>query len=83
MIKPFFKKFRFLMAVLVGLVLFIFILFQALPSADQILSAQRSDSATTAAIVKDLGLDQPTWKQGLYYLNDLSPVSLYSNSPCH
>jgi peptide/nickel transport system permease protein len=80
MIKPVFKKFRFLMAVLVGLVMFIFVLFQALPSADQILSAQRSDSATTAAIVKDLGLDQPTWKQGLYYLNDLSPVSIYAKS---
>lgn len=80
MIKSFFKKFRFLISVLIGLVSFIFILFQALPSADQILSAQRSDSATTAAIVKDLGLDKPIWEQGLYYLNDLSPLSLYNNT---
>ena len=55
--KNFFKKVQFLFLVLIGLVSFIFVLFQALPSADQILSAQRSDSATTAAIVKDLGLD--------------------------
>jgi len=75
--KPIFKKIRFLILVLLGLVSFIFVLFQALPSADQILSAQRSDSATTAAIVKDLGLDKPIWKQGLYYLNDLSPISVH------
>jgi len=75
--KPFLKKLRFLFFVLFGLISFIFILFQALPSADQILSAQRSDSATTAAIVKDLGLDKPIWEQGFYYLNDLSPISVH------
>ncbi len=81
--KIFFKKVQFLFLVLIGLVLFIFILFQALPSADQILSAQRSDSATTAAIVKDLGLDKPIWEQGLYYFNDLSPVSMYKADSDH
>lgn len=75
--RPFLKKLRFLFFVLFGLVSFIFILFQALPSADQILSAQRSDSATTAAIVKDLGLDKPILEQGCYYLNDLSPISVH------
>jgi peptide/nickel transport system permease protein len=75
--KPIIKKLRFLVLVLLGLVSFIFVLFQALPSADQILSAQRSDSATTAAIVKDLGLDKPIWEQGFYYLNDLSPISVH------
>lgn len=78
--RPFLLKIRFLFFVLLGLTSFIFILFQALPSADQILSAQRSDSATTAAIVKDLGLDKPLWKQGLFYLNDLSPVSIHHQS---
>lgn len=81
--KSFFKKVKFLFLVLIGLVSFIFVLFQALPSADQILSAQRSDSATTAAIVKDLGLDKPIWQQGLYYFNDLSPISIYKESSDH
>lgn len=70
-------KIKFLFAVLLGLLLFIFMLFMALPSPDQILTGQRSDKATTDAIVKDLGLDQPKWKQLVYYINDLSPVSWY------
>lgn len=77
------KKIRFLIFVLVGLILFIFGLFQALPGAEQILSTQRTDSATTAAIVKDLGLDEPIWKQGFYYLNDVSPISIYQNPKIH
>ena len=70
-------KIKFLLAVLLGLLLFIFMLFMALPSPEQILTGQRSDKATTDAIVKDLGLDQPKWKQLLFYMNDLSPVSYY------
>jgi peptide/nickel transport system permease protein len=70
-------KIPFLLAVLVGLVLFIFILFQALPGPEQILSSQRSDAATTEAIVKELGLDKPIWRQALAYLNDVSPLSFY------
>jgi len=72
------KKIGFLLSVLVGLILFIFFLFQALPGPEQILSAQRSDAATTKAIVNDLGLDKPLYIQALLYLNDVSPISLYS-----
>lgn len=72
------RKLAFLFAVLLGLVVFIFLLFMALPSPEQMLTGQRSDKATTEAIVKDLGLDQPRWKQLTWYLNDLSPVSVYS-----
>ncbi len=71
------RKIPFLLAVLVGLVLFIFILFQALPGPEQILSSQRSDAATTEAIVKELGLNKPIWLQALAYLNDVSPISFY------
>jgi peptide/nickel transport system permease protein len=72
-------KLKFLLAVLLGLVLFIFTLFMALPSPEQILTGQRSDKATTNAIVKDLGLDKPKWEQLLLYINDLSPLSFYSH----
>lgn len=71
------RKLGFLMAVLSGLVVFIFILFMALPGPEQLLSGQRSDKATTEAIVKDLGLDKPRWHQLLLYINDLSPLALY------
>ncbi|MEK0421960.1 MAG: hypothetical protein RLZZ161_1811 [Bacteroidota bacterium] len=71
-------KIKFLLAVLLGLLLFIFTLFMALPSPEQILTGQRSDKATTEAIARDLGLDQPKWKQLVFYFNDLSPLSWYS-----
>jgi peptide/nickel transport system permease protein len=72
------QKMLFLMAVLGGLVLFIFVLFVTLPSPEQVLSGQRSDKATTEAIVKDMGLDQPKWKQFVWYVNDLSPLGIYN-----
>jgi ABC-type dipeptide/oligopeptide/nickel transport system permease component len=53
------RKLGFFLAVMMGLLVIVFSLFQALPSADQLLTGQRSDAATTQAIVADLGLDQP------------------------
>lgn len=78
--RYFARKALFLLAVLGGLILFIFVMFITLPSPEQILTGQRSDKATTEAIIKDLGLDQPKWKQLVWYVNDLSPVSLYQKS---
>jgi peptide/nickel transport system permease protein len=85
MIRNALKKIPFLASVLAGLILLIFILFQALPGPEQILSSQRSDGETTKAIVKELGLDQPLYIQALKYLNDVSPISIYSNDavPSH
>lgn len=73
------KKALFMLSVLAGLILFIFTLFVTLPSPEQILTGQRSDKATTEAIIKDLGLDQPKWKQLIWYVNDLSPLSIYKD----
>ena len=78
--KSILKKAGFLFSVLLGLVLFIFILFQALPNAEEMLTSQRADAKTKQAIVAELGLDQPTHLQALYYLNDLSPISCYDSS---
>ncbi len=75
--RNFLHKITFLSSVLLGLVLVVFFLFQALPGPEQILSGQRTDKATTEAIVRDLGLDQPTWKQALLYVNDISVISVY------
>jgi len=74
------KKSGFLLSVLLGLVLFIFILFQALPNAEEMLTTQRADAKTKQAIVAELGLDQPVHLQALYYINDLSPVSCYDTT---
>jgi peptide/nickel transport system permease protein len=38
---------------------------------------QKEDPQQLALIRKNLGLDQPVWKQYLYYLNDLSPISIH------
>ena len=40
---------------------------------------QKEDPEQLAQIRKNLGLDQPVWKQYLYYLNDLSPISIHDN----
>jgi peptide/nickel transport system permease protein len=39
---------------------------------------QSGDSTTRANIRKELYLDQPKWKQFIFYLNDVSPVCLHS-----
>ncbi len=41
---------------------------------------QRSDNATVQAKKKELGLDQPLYVQLLYYINDVSPLSIYTHS---
>ena len=74
------KKIAFLFSVLLGLVLFIFVLFQAMPNAEEMLTSQRADAKTKAAIVAELGLDEPLSKQALYYINDLSPLAFYDSS---
>ena len=42
---------------------------------------QNEDPKQLEAIRKNLGLDQPIYVQYLYYLNDLSPVSIHSKNP--
>jgi len=37
---------------------------------------QRSDQSTVEAKRKALGLDQPLWRQLIYYLRDISPVNI-------
>lgn len=78
--KSIWKKSKFLFAVLLGLVLFIFVLFQALPNAEELLTSQRADAKTKQAIVAELGLDQPMQKQAIYYVNDLSLISVYDST---
>src|SRR4029079_8434852 len=44
----------------------------------RLVMGQTGDSATQANIRRELNLDQPKWKQFIYYLNDVSPVAIHS-----
>ena len=64
--------------VILGVVSLVFMLFALLPADPaRMVLGQRSDEQSLEMVRKDLGLDQPVWKQYLKYLNDLSPVSIH------
>jgi peptide/nickel transport system permease protein len=62
-----------------GLISLLFILFQVLGDPARMMAGQRSDLATLDAIRAEFRLDQPMWKQYIWYLNDLSPVGFQKN----
>lgn len=72
------KKFFYGLLVLVGVVVVVFFLFQGFGDPSRLVMGQRADAATQENIRKELYLDQPRWKQFLFYLNDVSPFSIYS-----
>lgn len=58
----------------------VFLLFTVLPGDPaRMMLDQKEDPEQLAQIRKNLGLDQPVWKQYLYYLNDLSPISFHDD----
>ncbi|HZF64315.1 MAG TPA: ABC transporter permease [Chitinophagaceae bacterium] len=64
--------------VLLGVTVVVFLLFQGFGDPSRLIMGQTGDPATQAAIRKQLNLDQPKWKQFVFYLNDVSPVSIHS-----
>ncbi len=65
---------------LFGVVTVIFLLFSVLPGDPaRMMLDQREDSAQLKAIKHKYGFDKPLTLQYIYYLNDLSPLSLHSN----
>lgn len=64
--------------VLLGVVIAVFVLFQGFGDPARLVMGQTGDATTQANIRKELYLDQPKWKQFLFYLNDVSPLSIYS-----
>lgn len=65
-------------AVLLGVVVLVFFLFQGFGDPSRLVMGQRADQATQENIRRDLYLDQPRWKQFLGYLNDVSPVGFHT-----
>lgn len=77
MLKYIARKSLYGLLVLVGVVVLVFFLFQGFGDPSRLIMGQTGDSLTQANIRKDLYLDQPKWKQFIFYLNDVSPVCIY------
>src|SRR3954463_10213000 len=78
MLKFVLKKLLYGWLVLLGVVVLVFVLFQGFGDPSRLLMGQTGDAATQANIRRELYLDQPKWKQFIYYLNDLSPIAIHS-----
>lgn len=74
------KKLSNMFLTLFGVVTIIFFLFNVLPGDPaQMMLGQNEDSEQLTLIKKKYGFDKPVFIQYLYYLNDLSPVSIHFN----
>lgn len=60
--------------ILPGIVTLLFLIFSLLGDPSRMLAGQRADMGTLQSIRAELGLDQPLFRQYLYYLNDVSPI---------
>lgn len=74
------KKLFYGILVLAGVIVLVFVLFQGFGDPTRLIMGQTGDSATQANIRKELYLDQPKWKQFVFYLNDVSPICVHSKS---
>ena len=75
------KRIGYVILLVWGVLTFLFILFNMLPSDPvRLIMGQRSDVATEEAIRKKLGLDKPLYVQYFKYLNDISPLGLFSDN---
>lgn len=81
MIKYLLQKVAYGLAVLAGVVVVVFFLFNILPADPaRMTQGQRSDVQSLAAVRKEFGLDKPVPVQFLYYIDDLSPVGIHENN---
>lgn len=78
MLKLIIRRLLYGILVLLGVVVLVFFLFQGFGDPARLVIGQSGDSTTIQNIRKELALDQPKWKQFLLYLNDVSPISVYS-----
>ncbi|HET7897788.1 MAG TPA: ABC transporter permease, partial [Flavisolibacter sp.] len=78
MLQYIIRKTLYGLLVLLGVVVLVFVLFQGFGDPSRLVMGQTGDLKTQENIRRELYLDQPKWKQFLFYLNDLSPISFYS-----
>ena len=72
------KKLAYGVLVLFGVVVVVFLVFQAFGDPARMVLGQSGDKQTMDNIRKELHLDQPKWKQFVLYVNDISPLSIYT-----
>ena len=64
--------------VLLGVIVLVFFLFNVLPGDPaRMMQGQRADLSSIETVKKELGLDRPLYKQFLFYINDISPLSIH------
>lgn len=81
MLKYFLNKFGYALLTLYGVITVIFFLFNVLPGDPaRMMLDQNENSEQLALIKKKYGFDKPIGTQYLYYINDLSPISLHSKN---
>jgi peptide/nickel transport system permease protein len=72
------KKLAYGVLVLAGVVVVVFFIFQAFGDPARMVLGQTGDKQTMDNIRKELYLDQPKWKQFVFYVNDISPIAIHS-----
>jgi peptide/nickel transport system permease protein len=78
MFKLLLHKIGYGLAVLAGVVVVVFFLFNILPADPaRMTQGQRSDVQSLEAVRKEFGLDKPIPVQFLYYIDDLSPIAIH------
>ncbi|MGL6266307.1 MAG: ABC transporter permease, partial [Chitinophagaceae bacterium] len=80
MTRYIFRKLGYGILVLLGVVFVVFFLFQGIGDPARLVMGQTGDASTLQNIRKELYLDQPKGKQFLYYLNDISPISIHTEA---
>jgi peptide/nickel transport system permease protein len=78
MINYLIRKTGYAIAVMLGIVVVVFFLFNILPvDPARMTQGQRADVQSLEAVRKEFGLDKPVPVQFAYYLNDLSPIGIH------
>ncbi len=80
MTRQFISRLFYGSLVMLGVVVIVFFLFQGFGDPSRLVLGQRADAGTLKNIRKELYLDQPKWKQFIFYLNDVSPLSIYKET---
>ena len=78
----FLKKISNMLLTLFGVITIVFFLFNILPGDPaQMMLDQNENTEQLMVLKKKYGFDKPVFIQYLYYLNDLSPISVHFNDP--
>src|SRR5690349_9874493 len=82
MISYLIRKIFYGLAVMLGIVVVVFFMFNILPvDPARMTQGQRADVQSLQAVRAEFGLDKPIPVQFAYYMNDLSPIGVHLNTP--